>query len=90
MSKQRRTQTDPHQHSAPLASVFESGVLPVGFAEQPDRAPPWPVVAEYLARGEHRYWVEGWAARSPAFAEVLTALRNDHDERQAPALRRVR
>ena len=41
-------------------------------------------VYAYLESGEHRLWVEGWAARSPAFADVLAALRNDHEERTQP------
>lgn len=75
---------------APIASAYESGVLIKDLADVPDRAPPWSIVEAYLSRGEHRYWVEGWAARSPAFADVLAALRNDHEEREAPPPRRPR
>lgn len=51
-------------------------------AELYDVAPPWTVVHAYLARGEHHRWVEHYASRSRAFAEVLEALRNDHEERR--------
>jgi hypothetical protein len=51
--------------------------------EVDDEVPAWPVVAAYLARGEHRARVEAYAARSRAFAEVLAALRSDHEERAA-------
>lgn len=80
MTRQRRKkeqQPDPR---------FESGVIPKDLTEQsaPEGAPPWPVVHAYLDSGAHRLWVEGWAARSPAFADVLAALRNDHEERAQP------
>jgi hypothetical protein len=48
------------------------------------------VVLAYLARGEHQERVEGHAATSRAFAEVLAALRNDQEERAAHARRRSR
>jgi hypothetical protein len=50
-------------------------------AELAGLTPSWTAVNAYLSRGEHRVWVEAHAARSPAFAEVLAALRNDHEER---------
>jgi hypothetical protein len=52
---------------------------PEGEGDVPSSA----VVSAYLARGEHRAWVEAYAARSRAFAEVLAALRSDHEERAA-------
>jgi hypothetical protein len=51
-------------------------------AESSGGAPPWRVVHAYLARGEHRAWVEAHAHRSRAFAEVVEALRNDHEARR--------
>lgn len=81
MSKQGREQR--REHVAPEGSPFDSGVLPKGLAADADRPPPWDVVLAYLVRGDHRYWVEGWAARTPAFRDVLDALRNDHEERAA-------
>lgn len=80
MSKQRREQ---RERPSPPESPFESGVVPKGLAADADRQPPWDVVHAYLARGEHRYWVEGWAARTPSFRDVIDALRNDHEERAA-------
>ena len=93
MSKQRgKAQGTPHRgdpRELP-AAVLDSGVLPAGMAAEidPDRAPPWPIVEAYLTTGAHCGWVEGWAARSPAFAEVLAALQNDHEERAATEPRR--
>jgi hypothetical protein len=81
MSKQQRQ--EQREHATPESSPFDSGVLPKGLAADADRPPPWDVVLAYLSRGEHRYWVEGWAARTPAFRDVLEALRNDHEERTA-------
>jgi hypothetical protein len=63
-------------------SATESGVLPKGLSAQLDRPPPWDIVHAYLATGQHRAWVEGYASRAPSFAEVLAALRNDALERQ--------
>jgi hypothetical protein len=51
-------------------------------------APPWHVVYAYLSEGAHRAWVEAHAQRSRAFAEVLAALRNDHEERSETRRRR--
>jgi hypothetical protein len=62
--------------------VMESGVLPKGLSAQLDRPPPWDMVQDYLTTGKHRGWIEGWARRDAAFAEVLAALRNDALERQ--------
>jgi hypothetical protein len=70
-------------------SAIESGVLPWGLLDELEREPPWQVVRAYVMRGEHRDWVEGHAARSPAFRDVLEALRNDEDDRQAKGRRRV-
>jgi hypothetical protein len=50
--------------------------------DDPDAPPPWTVVHAYLTRGEHSARVEAHAQRSRAFAEVLEALRNDHEARQ--------
>ncbi|MFT3768867.1 MAG: hypothetical protein QM820_25775 [Minicystis sp.] len=86
MSKRRQEEQEAGELPA---SVFESGVVPVGTADDPDRVPPWSVVHAYLTSGAHRAWVEGHAARSPAFADVLEALRNDHEERIAPRRRGV-
>ncbi|APR80293.1 Hypothetical protein A7982_05640 [Minicystis rosea] len=87
MSKRRGKAQETPSHGGLPQAVMESGVLPVGLTDQidPDRAPPWPIVHAYLTTGEHCLWVEGWAARSPAFAEVLAALRNDHEERTSAA-----
>ena len=51
-------------------------------AEASGDAPPWTVVHAYLTSGEHRAWVEAHAQRSRAFAEVVEALRNDHEARR--------
>jgi len=71
------------------AAVFESGVISKGLADEIDREPPWDIVQSYLTRGEHGFWVEAWAARSPAFRDVIDALRNDHEERAARRRRNV-
>jgi hypothetical protein len=65
------------------SSALESGIVRKEDheAEQEGGVPPWSVVNAYLCRGEHRAWVEGHAARSRAFADVIEALRNDRDER---------
>jgi hypothetical protein len=78
----RERRPDPEAQPSP----YESGVIEKDLPEQtaPDGAPPWPVVHAYLESGAHRLWVEGWATRSPAFADVLAALRNDHEERTRP------
>jgi hypothetical protein len=39
--------------------------------------PPWELVERYLRTGKHHAWVEDHEARSPAFAEVLAAMRED-------------
>jgi hypothetical protein len=57
-------------------------------AELAGETPPWEVVYAYLSRGEHHAWVEAHAERSRAFAEVLAALRNDHEERREARRRR--
>lgn len=82
MSKRRRVDVERRVGAARPPSPFESGVLPKGLADESscDRDPPWDVVLAYLTRGEHPYWVEGRAARSPAFRDVLDALRNDQHE----------
>jgi len=90
MSKQQESRPEPSESGAGQASPFESGIVPRETADQmePERAPPWAVMKAYLSTGEHHAWVEGWAARSPAFADVLAALRHDQDERasaRAPA-----
>ena len=51
-------------------------------AEAAGGTPPWAVVHAYLTSGEHRAWVEAHAQRSRAFAEVVEALRNDHEARR--------
>jgi len=80
MSERRgNEQTEEQVADAPPAAALESGVLPKGFIE--DRVPPWDIVHAYLTRGEHRIWVEAFASTSPAFADALAALRNDHEER---------
>ncbi len=63
----------------------ESGVLPCGSVGDDGAAgpPPFSVVLAYLTRGDHAAWVEAYAARSRAFADVLAAMRNDHEERVA-------
>jgi hypothetical protein len=74
----------------------ESGVVPrqvLDEVRRMDRAlfdggngrPSWVVVERYLLHGEHREWVEGYASESPSFADVLAALRNDHEERRTEA-----
>lgn len=83
MSERRKEAGEERERDA-VVSPFESGVLPKGLAEVVEQKPPWDVVHAYLERGEHRYWVEGWAARSPAFRDVLDALRNDHEEHAPP------
>lgn len=83
MSNQRQSRPEPSEPGVIPASPFESGIIPREITDQmePDRAPPWAVMETYLSTGEHHHWVEGWAARSPAFADVLTALRHDQDDR---------
>jgi hypothetical protein len=49
-------------------------------AEVPGQ-PPWSVIQRYLTHGEHRGWVEGHAATSVAFADVIEALRQDQRAR---------
>jgi hypothetical protein len=70
-----------------------SGVVVAGAVDEAGRAlaPPFSVVLAYLSRGEHREWVEAYALHSRAFADVLSAMRNDHEEREAErqARRRV-
>jgi hypothetical protein len=71
---------------APGAVGAESGPAPRSGVVRREGAgdpPPWEVVSAYLARGEHRAWVEAHAEQSQAFAEVLAALRIDHEEREA-------
>lgn len=80
--KQRQHEVD---RGIGQVSAMESGVLPKGLAAQLDRPPPWDIVHTYLATGQHRAWVEGYAARFPPFAEVLAALRNDQAERDEEA-----
>ena len=80
MSNSTLKQSDVAREANKLP-VLESGVLPKGVSAQLDRPPPWEIVQAYLATGQHRGWIEGFARRSPAFAEVLAALRNDAEER---------
>lgn len=51
-----------------------------------DAAPPDGVVDAWLRRGAHRRWVEGYAARDPAFAETLDALIELHPADDAVSL----
>jgi hypothetical protein len=67
------------------ASALESGVVQKGLAAELESPPPWDVVHAYLTAGEHGAWVESFAARSRAFADVLAALRNDQVEREEEA-----
>ncbi len=81
---------EPSPASAPAGASPASPVSGVVCKDELDAweaadAPPWGVVRAYLDRGEQRAWVEGHAARSPAFAQVLAALRNDAEERDAGA-----
>lgn len=95
MSKRRREHRARIERAAQPISPFESGVIPKGISGEPeasyDFVPPWDVVQAYLASGRHRDWVEGWAARSPSFRDVIDALRNDHLETEpvAPPRRNV-
>jgi hypothetical protein len=79
-TKEERLSRDPGQ---PAKSALESGVIFRGDIDQPEGQPPWSAVREYVLYGEHSAWVEGWAMRSPAFADVLEALRHDQEERYA-------
>ena len=90
-SQQKKDRDARAPASSPVPGPFESGVLPRGLVNEvdPETQPPWSVVNAYLTEGEHGLWVEGWAARSPAFAEVLMALRNDHEERTHRPRRRA-
>jgi hypothetical protein len=65
--------------AAPASGVVRRDELD---AEASGEAPPWTVVHAYLTSGEHRAWIEAHAQRSRAFAEVLEALRNDHEARR--------
>ena len=67
--------------SDPADSHISGIVHKDGYDADPRETPPWEVVHAYLARGEHRAWVEGHAALSRAFADVLAALQNDQEER---------
>lgn len=85
MSKPSNNMSERAEVSALPVGALESGVINKSLLEgvDLDRAPPWSVVDRYLATGEGRAWVEGFALRSPAFADVLEALRNDEEERLA-------
>ena len=74
----------------PQPSEVSSGIVrKEDFDAQLAReAPPWHVVHAYLSEGQHREWVEAHARSSRAFAEVLAALRNDHEERREHRRRR--
>lgn len=91
MSKGRKEgdKSQADADSLGLGSALESGVLQKGELEALERPPPWQIVRAYVVRGEHRAWVEGHAARSPAFRDVLEALRNDEDDRQSRQRRSV-
>ena len=74
----------PEEAPGSSADALQSGIVcKEELVPEPGGAPPWEVVLAYLSRGEHRAWVEGHAAESRAFAEVLAALRNDQEERGA-------
>jgi hypothetical protein len=60
----------------------DSGV--VRREDDENGAPPWDVVRDYLDHGDHAERVEGYAAASPAFADVLAALRNDQEDPDEP------
>jgi hypothetical protein len=82
----RGRSSEPHEELAPRPPPrgHQSGVVRKDELD-PERTagpPPWAVVRAYLSRGDHRAWVEAHAARSPAFAEVLAALRHDDEERR--------
>ena len=80
---------DPRSKTRSPAEASSGIVLKEEFdAQLAGEAPPWHVVHAYLSEGHHRDWVEAHAQRSRAFAEVLTALRNDHDERREQRRRR--
>jgi len=92
MSRRRREDAWRSEAPSPPAST---GPAASGIVRKEDfdvelagEAPPWHVVHAYLSGGEHRAWVEAYAQRSRAFAEVLTALRNDHEERREARRRR--
>jgi hypothetical protein len=87
MSKQQRGERREDAAPERESSAFESGVI-AKVQRDEGRQPPWDIVLAYLERGEHQHWVEAWAARTPAFRDVLDALRNDHEER-ASARRRA-
>lgn len=91
MSKRREEEQPGEADAAEIArrSAIESGVLPRGMLDELDKPPPWEVVQAYVLRGDHREWVEIHAARSPAFCDVIEALRNDEDDRRAKQRRRV-
>jgi hypothetical protein len=91
MSKRREEEQQGQADGAEIAqrSALESGVLPKGMLDELDKPPPWEIVQAYLTRGEHREWVEGYAARAPAFRDVIEALRNDEDDRRDKQRRRV-
>lgn len=91
MSKRRKEEDQNGAGAVEIAarSALESGVLRKGMLAELEQEPPWQVVREYVLQGEHREWVEGHAARSPAFRDVLEALRNDEDDRQSKQRRRV-
>jgi hypothetical protein len=69
--------------SGPGVLSPESGVMRREPDDEAD-APPWDVVRAYLDHGAHAERVEAYAAGSPAFAEVLAALRNDQEEDEEP------
>lgn len=84
MNERRKEEDEGAADAADIGqrSALESGVLRKGLLEELETPPPWQVIRSYLLKGEHRDWVEGHAARSPAFRDVLEALRNDEDDRR--------
>ncbi len=70
-------------------AALASGVVPRGMYDASGElcAPPWSVVRAFVLTGANHDWIAAYAERSPAFADVLEALANDHEER-AEARRR--
>jgi len=74
---------DATPREATAHAGLASGVVPKGMFDASGELcpPPWSVVRSFVLTGEHRDWIEAYIERSPAFADVLEALANDHEER---------
>lgn len=81
-----RQMMEGSEEAPPQSEPHEQAALGEEAAGPP--RPPWSVVQRYLTHGEDRAWVEGHAATSVAFADVLEALRQDQRARRDRERRR--